>query len=49
MEEDEIVTIKVTRKTRALLKAKGKKGDTYETIISKMLSDLELANKGPVT
>jgi len=49
MEEFKVVTIKVTWKTREELKARGKKGDTYEKIIRRMLFDLGLANKDPVT
>ena len=41
MEEDKIVMIKVNAKTREKLKERGKKGDTYEKVISKMLSDSE--------
>ena len=35
-EKDKIVVIKVTSKTRERLKARGKKGDTYDDVISKM-------------
>ena len=49
MEEGKIVTVKVTWKTRERLKARGKKGDTYEKIIREMLIDLELLNKEPET
>jgi len=40
MEEHKVVTIKVTWGTRERLKARGKKGDTYEKIIHRMLFDL---------
>jgi len=39
--EEMIVAIKVTLKTREKLKSMGKKGDTYESIIRGMFSDLE--------
>ena len=41
MKEDKIVMIKVKAETREKLKDRGKKGDTYEKVISKMLSDSE--------
>lgn len=41
MEEDKIVLIKVKWKTREMLKAEGKKGDTYDDVIIKMFSELE--------
>ena len=40
MEEDKVI-IKVERGTREKLKARGKKGDTYEDVIQKMIADLE--------
>ena len=39
-EKDKIVVIKVTSKTRKRLKARGKKGDTYDDVISKMFGYL---------
>lgn len=41
MTEKDIVMVKVERETRARLKARGKKGDTYEVVISAMLSELD--------
>jgi len=40
MEEDKIVTIKVTWKIREKLKDRGKKGETYNDIITRMLEEL---------
>lgn len=40
-ENHEIVMIKVERKTRERLKARGKKGETYEKVIVKMFEELE--------
>jgi DNA-directed RNA polymerase alpha subunit len=40
--EEDIVMVKVKRKTREKLKAKGKKGETYENVITQMLSALEV-------
>ena len=37
MEEDDIVLIKVKRKTRENLKKKGIKGETYDTIINQLM------------
>jgi hypothetical protein len=41
MEENKIVLIKVKWKTREKLKANGKKGDTYDDVITQMFSELE--------
>jgi hypothetical protein len=35
--DNEYTTIKLTKKTVELLKAKGKKGETYEEIIARFL------------
>lgn len=40
-EEDDIVFIKVTRKTRETLKRYGFKGDTYDQIISRRFPDIQ--------
>jgi hypothetical protein len=40
-EKDKIVMVKVTWEIREKLKAKGKKGDTYDDVIRGMFSDLE--------
>lgn len=40
-EKDKIVVIKLKLSTRDRLKARGKKGDTYEAVISKMFGELE--------
>jgi len=42
MEEDKIVLIKVKLKTREKLKAIGKKGDTYDDVISLLFGDIEV-------
>lgn len=41
VEKKDIVMIKVERETREQLKARGKKGDSYEDVISAMLSELD--------
>lgn len=41
IEKDKIVVIKVKLGTRDRLKARGKKGDTYENVISQMFGELE--------
>ena len=41
MEENKIVIIKVTLKTREKLKAIGKKGDTYDDVITQLFRELE--------
>jgi hypothetical protein len=41
MEEDKIVRIKVKLKTREKLKAIGKKGDSYDDVISLLFGDTE--------
>lgn len=41
MTKKDIVMVKVERKTRDRLKARGKKGETYEDVISAMLEKLE--------
>lgn len=40
-EEKDIVMVKVERETRERLKARGKKGDSYDDVISEMLSVLD--------
>lgn len=45
MEDDKIVVIKVTWKTRERLKSIGKKGDTYEDVISRMLDEHEAVKR----
>ena len=40
-EEDKIVLVKVKWKTREILKARGKKGDSYDDVITHMLGLLE--------
>lgn len=40
-EKKDIVMIKVERETRKRLMARGKKGDTYEDVITQMLGELE--------
>ncbi|MEA1957592.1 MAG: hypothetical protein U9N01_04475 [Euryarchaeota archaeon] len=40
-EKDKIVMIKVKAKTREKLKARGRKGDTYNDVISSMFEELE--------
>jgi hypothetical protein len=40
MEENKIVVIKVKLKTRDRLKASGKKGESYDDVISAMLEKL---------
>jgi hypothetical protein len=41
VEKDKIVVIKVKLGTRDRLKARGKKGDTYEVVITQMFGELE--------
>lgn len=41
MTEKDIVMVKVERDTRDRLKARGKKGDSYEDVISAMFSELD--------
>lgn len=41
MEEDKIVRIKVKLKTREKLKTIGKKGDSYDDVISLLFEDIE--------
>lgn len=41
MIKKDIVMIKVERTTRDRLKARGKKGETYEVVITKMFGELE--------
>ena len=48
MKTDRVI-IKVERVTREKLKAKGKKGDTYEDVIQGMFSDLETRHKQEYT
>lgn len=43
--EEDIVMVKIKRKTRDRLKALGKKGDTYEDIISKSIGNIGAINK----
>jgi hypothetical protein len=38
--EEDIVMVKVKRKTREKLKSIGKKGETYEDVINQMFSEL---------
>ena len=45
MDEDRIVMIKLTWKTREKLKALGKKGDSYDTVVKKMLAQLDFYHK----
>lgn len=40
-EKKDIVMIKVERETRKRLTARGKKGDTYDDVITKMFGELE--------
>lgn len=40
-EKDKIVVIKVKEKTRKRLKAMGKKGETYEDVISQIFDELD--------
>jgi hypothetical protein len=47
MDEDKVVTIKVTKKTRKKLRDIGKKGETYDDVISAMLKELEPRMEAP--
>lgn len=49
MEEDKVVTIKVTKKNRKKLQDVGKKGETYDDIISAMFKELEQRTETPYT
>lgn len=41
MTKKDIVMVKVERETRDRLKARGKKGETYEDVITQMFGELE--------
>lgn len=47
MEEDKIVTIKVTKKNRKKLQDIGKKGESYDDVISAMLEEVEHGVEAP--
>ena len=49
MEEDTVVTIKVTKKIRKKLLDIGKKGETYDDVISAMFKELEQRTEAPYT